>query len=441
MTDDTYKIYNNYNEKELKKIIYLKLNIFQIFAMFRRGLFYSYMTVYLRYFIGLSITNTTLFATIPMILNSTFQTFVWGTISDKIKKRKMLIILGEFLAGIFTIFVWFFHYKVSNKLIAGNIIIYGMAFVEIFWSMSNLGWSVYISDVFSESERTIIQTKFTSYGALGRIIGVIFGGFFYNGFGLKYEGWGFYEGSLFFISSLFMFLSVIPLLNIPDSNIIFSLNKLSLNKNKDIGKFYGNDQELLEKETIKKDHFYNLKIKENIIRNENEYKLKFEGFYLNLFVLFIFSLLLINFGRNSISSLTNQYLSSPSGFYLSSKMLSFIITFYSLGLFIMGLFIKNVIKKFNDYYLFNFGILFALIYLLLYLFSKNIILIFVANFLSWGVASTLITAPIADFIIKSGKKDIEGYKGAFLSSIFILILGVLLYVVFFKKNKMIKNKS
>ncbi|MHA2273314.1 MAG: hypothetical protein ACXACI_15755, partial [Candidatus Hodarchaeales archaeon] len=54
------------------------LSSFQVLAMFRRGLFYTYLSIYLRFYLGLSVTETTLFATIPMILNVTFQMFVWG---------------------------------------------------------------------------------------------------------------------------------------------------------------------------------------------------------------------------------------------------------------------------------------------------------------------------------------------------------------------------
>ena len=48
--------------------IFLGISSFQILAMFRRGLFYSYLTIYLRHFLGLSVTTTTLFATFPMIV-------------------------------------------------------------------------------------------------------------------------------------------------------------------------------------------------------------------------------------------------------------------------------------------------------------------------------------------------------------------------------------
>ncbi len=60
------------------------ISSFQILAMFRRGLFYSFLSVYIREFLGLSVTETTLFATIPMAVSATLQALVWGRVSDRL---------------------------------------------------------------------------------------------------------------------------------------------------------------------------------------------------------------------------------------------------------------------------------------------------------------------------------------------------------------------
>ncbi|MCX8059074.1 MAG: MFS transporter [Spirochaetes bacterium] len=457
------------NEK-IKKDIFRSLTFFQIFAMFRRGLFYSYMTIYLRYYIGLSITETTLFSTIPMILNSFFQTFIWGPYSDKTKKRKNLIIIGELLAAFGTILVWYMHYIVNNLRNSGLIIIIGMSIVEIFWSMSNLGWAVYISDVYLYNERTLIQTKFISSGAIGRMIGVFAAGFLYDLFGLKYEGYGFREGLLFFLSSFFMVFSVIPLFKIPDSvNIYRKFGNFNL-ENKNNSK----NNNSLDNKFV---NYSNYLDESNINELKLDYSYKKEQLLINLFIVFIISLVFINFGRNSISSITNQYLKSPNGFNLSSQMLSYIINFYSLGLFMMSFFIKSLTNKFKDEILFIFGLFLAFLYLAIYVFSKKVIFIFLANllngiseniisstsytivskiipynrrgklfgyynstfFLSWGVASTILIAPIADIIIKSGKSDIHGYKGAFMCSIFLLFIGIIIFIIFLNKIRKIRT--
>ena len=56
---------------------FIGLSSFEMLAMFRRGLFYAYLSIYLRHYLGLSVTETTLFATLPMVLNVLAQTFVW----------------------------------------------------------------------------------------------------------------------------------------------------------------------------------------------------------------------------------------------------------------------------------------------------------------------------------------------------------------------------
>lgn len=82
---------------------------FQALAMFRRGLFYAYLSIYLRYFLGLSVTGTTLFATLPMIFNILSQTFIWGRFSDARQLRRTLILWGEATGALGTVLVWVAH--------------------------------------------------------------------------------------------------------------------------------------------------------------------------------------------------------------------------------------------------------------------------------------------------------------------------------------------
>ncbi|MCK5409492.1 MAG: hypothetical protein KAJ30_04445, partial [Candidatus Heimdallarchaeota archaeon] len=76
------------------------LSVFQMMAMFRRGIFYFFLSIYLYEFLGVSTTEMTLFATLPMIANIVAQSALWGRISDKFKKRRMLIFFGEIFAAI-----------------------------------------------------------------------------------------------------------------------------------------------------------------------------------------------------------------------------------------------------------------------------------------------------------------------------------------------------
>jgi len=128
------------NPKISLRSTFLGLSSFQLLAMFRRGMFYTYLSQYMIGPLGFSITAATLYATLPMFISVIFQNFVWGPLSDKFQKRRTFIILGEVLAGIGTIIVWFVHSIFSNLLLAGFTIIIGLMCIEAFWSMSNISW-------------------------------------------------------------------------------------------------------------------------------------------------------------------------------------------------------------------------------------------------------------------------------------------------------------
>ena len=160
---------------------FIGLSSFEILAMFRRGLFYAYLTIYLRHYLGLSVTATTLFATLPMVVNVLSQTFIWGRVSDHFQLRRSLIITGEVSAALSTLAVWYLHRLPDTPRFAGFIIIFGLTVVELFWSMSNISWSALISDLYTEELRGTIQRRLNSMGGLGRIMGIWVGGFLYEG--------------------------------------------------------------------------------------------------------------------------------------------------------------------------------------------------------------------------------------------------------------------
>ena len=117
---------------------FIGLSSFEVLAMFRRGLFYAYLTIYLRHYLGLSVTATTLFATLPMLVNVLSQTFIWGRVSDYFQLRRSLIITGEISAALGTVVVWYLHRLPETPRAAGFVIIFGLTAVELFWSMSNI---------------------------------------------------------------------------------------------------------------------------------------------------------------------------------------------------------------------------------------------------------------------------------------------------------------
>lgn len=404
--------------------------------MFRRGLFYTYLSIYLRDFLNLSVTETTLYATIPMIFSVIFQNFVWGPLSDRWQKRRSLIILGELLAGIGTIIVWFIHSLFSIFLIAGYVIILGLSCIEIFWSMSNIGWSALISDLYPLKERSKIMGDLTSIGGIGRIIGISIGGYLYD------NGFGFRNGPLFFIASLVMFISTIPMILTPEGGIKYSTNSST----------------------------EPLKINNNPVNQKSNYKL--------IFTIFIIALVFVNFGRNSIATIYSQYLILDDGFNVDSILLSYIANFRSVAVLITGVIAGRISKKFGDSKVFVIGVIFAVFSLLITGLTDQLLYIFIGSFLigtadviisassytiasdlippkiraklfgvynttfflSWGLATTLISGPLIDILINSGINDVIAYQTAFIvaaiiASIGFIIFLILILLIYIRKDK------
>ena len=388
--------------------------------MFRRGLFYSYLSIYLRHFLGLSVTETTLFATLPMGVNIIFQTFVWGAFSDKYQLRRTLIISGEILAGFGTILVWYGHTLTENLSLAGYVIIFGLSIVEIFWSMSNVGWSALISDIYRQEDRNTVQGRLASVGGIGRIAGVWIGGLLYDGLGLKYNGWGFYEGALFFVAGAAMFISVIPMILVPEGGIRSEIEDTSIPK---IGSS------------------------------------DIEG---KIFTIFIIAMIFINFGRNSIAVLQSQYLVLSSGFAVSSEVLSYIVNTQSVAMILTGFIAGWVGRKIGDGNSLLLGTALAVVSLFLLAIARNLGLIYVSNFLrgwsevmilassyafasilippekrakffgifnatyflSWGLPGTFIAGPITDLLLSYGASEAFSYQMAFVSAAIMTLIGL-----------------
>jgi MFS family permease len=421
--------------------IFFGISSFQILAMFRRGLFYSYLSIYLRHFLGLSVTETTLFATLPMAVNIVFQTFVWGAFSDKYQLRRTLIICGEVLAGFGTVLVWYAHTLTDTLILAGYVIIIGLSLIEIFWSMSNMGWSALISDIYRQEDRNTIQGRLASIGGIGRLAGVWIGGLLYDGLNLRYEGWGFYEGALFFVAAGAMFISIGPMLFVPEGGITY-------------GRENPSTLETYSSPSSDK-----------------------------VFMIFITAMVFINFGRNSIAVIQSQYLVLDSGFAVSSKVLSYIVNTQSAAMILTGLIAGWIGRRIGDGNSLMFGTAIAVGSLLIVSVTDDLVLIYMSNFLrgcseviilassyafasllipperraklfgvfnatyflSWGVAGTFIAGPITDILMGYGKSEVFSYQMAFLSAAIIALIGFiiqgLLLFVFIPRSLMVLPSS
>jgi MFS family permease len=418
----------DYNRIFMK--IFLGISSFQLLTMFRRGLFYTYLTIYLRHFLGLSVTATTLFATLPMILNVAAQRYVWGILSDRYQKRRSLIIWGEILGGAGTIILWYAHRLAGTKIMSGWVIIAGLCIIEIFWSMSNIGWSALISDLYQQHDRGKIMGKLESIGGMGRMAGVLAGGLFYDRMGTAFAGWGFYQGILFFISAGAMFLSVFPMFMVPEGGINKQHSPAATPKDPDYSS--------------------------------------------GIFMMFIAAMTLIHFGRNSVAVTMAQYLILDPGPHLSSLVLSHVVNLRSAGIVLAGLVTGLLLNMTGKRMLLAAGSLAAIVSLLIlgiadsmtwictssFLMGVSEVLILAASyelassyippsrrarlfsifnatlFLSWGTAGTLIAGPITDFMIYLGKTQAHAYKISFLAASIITAAGFgLLFLLFSMEKK------
>ena len=410
------------NSKYSLRSTFFGLSSFQLLAMFRRGMFYTYLSIYMRDFLLLSVTETTLYATLPMLMSVIFQNFVWGPLSDKFQKRRTFIILGEILAGVGTLIVWFVHSIVSNLLIAGYVIIVGLICIEAFWSMSNISWSALISDIYPSKDRSKIMGQLTSVGGFGRIIGISLGGLLYN------NGFGFRDGPLFIVAALVMFMSSIPMIFTPEGGI-----------------------KHIEK-----------------VEDENNDKTSQNFNFKTIFIVFIISLTFINFGRNSIATIYSQYLILDyPGFAVDSILLSFIANTRSVAVLIIGFLAGTLSKKFGHSRTLILGVVLAIFALVTTGLTDNLILIFVGSFfmgtaeviifaasyviasnliptksraklfgiynttffLSWGLAGTFISGPLIDILINNGFEEVISYQAAFIVGALITGIGLVILVV------------
>jgi MFS family permease len=392
----------------------------------------------MREFLNLSVFETTLYATLPMIMSIIFQNFIWGPISDKIQRRRTLIVLGEILAGVGTLVVWSVHFflailhtsgftfnllgiSYSALYISGYVIIIGLSFVEMFWSMSNIGWSALISDLYPSEKRSKIMGQLTGLGGMGRIFGIFIGGILYDG------GFGFRNGPLFFVASTFMFISTIPML-------LFSPEG-GIKQNRE-------DKQFLETEP-----------------NNNQKSVL-------IFVIFIIALAAINFGRNSIAIPYSQYLSLDTGFNVDSILLSFITNSRSVATLIIGFTAGVLSKRFGHSKTLIIGTSIGIIALIITATTSFLPIIFVGSFLigaaevliyassyaiasllipsrmraklfavynatfflSWGIAGTLISGPIIDILIRDGASEVFAYQMGFIIAAIICFIGLLIFI-------------
>lgn len=426
--------------------MFFGLGSFQALAMFRRGIFYTFLAVYLRSCLGLSVTETTLFETIPMILNVLFQTLVWGRLTDRLQLRRTLIIIGEIMASIGHVAMWYFHSIAPDPRSAGYVIIAGLTVIEIFWSMSNIGWSAFISDVYSTAQRNAIQGKLASIGGGGRIVGAMIGGLLYDGMGKTFPGWGFKEGGIFFASAIVMLVSVLPMLALPEGGIRYrSAGSGDAETEAEAGAESGASTGTSSTGTSS----------------------TATGGALRLFAIFLVAMLLINSGINTLGAFRAQYLDLDEGFAAPATTISLVVNMESAALIVIGFFLGTLGRRFGIKRLLVGGTVAGIISLLLHVAAPGMALIYLAAvfkgvsdgcvasssyafastlippekrgryfafynstfFLSWGLSATFITGPLIDGLIHAGSGTVFAYRAGLLSGAVLMVAGLCLLML------------
>ena len=423
---------------KLKGREFTGLSTFQILVFFRRAIVYTFLSIYLK-LLGLTTTEVTLMATVGMIANASTQSFLWGNLLDKYRRPLDFVAVGEFLAGIghlFMVFGYMYFLGLNQFMLAGYTIIFCLGGIEVFWSMSNVGWSALVSELTEIDERKKLMGQFSIIGGFGGIGGAFLGGFLFN------DGLGFADGSIFYIAALVMVIS---------SFIVYFSVRVEHNKT----------HQIVSISDPKKKH--SLSDLPSQLRTA--------------YIIFIVALIFINFGRNSIAVITSLFLSDPSAFGAGGEAIALYSNVGSIASMIAGLIIGSVVAKASDNKVMMAGIFLSIVGIFWLIVTPSFALSLLASFLigaaqviiqsasysivakmapeeyrgrlfayynatfflSWGIAATLVAGPVADLLIASGLSYADAYRGSFIVAIVLIVIGIgvlLLYLRYSKRNGM-----
>ncbi len=203
---------------------------FEFMVNARRAIFYTFLTLFMAEVLGADFIQLGLVITLPMLANAAMQTFVWGRFSDRIRRRRLLIVVGETTAGIGYLLIW------TNITIWA--IIVGLTIIEAIWSMSNTGWSALFADLTEPSIRSTLMGRINAVGIIGRIFGATVIGFLYD---VPLPGAGFYW--VFPIAAGIMFGSVITLVaTVPEVPSTITSTSLDMDPHRKITKLGWRDR-------------------------------------------------------------------------------------------------------------------------------------------------------------------------------------------------------
>jgi len=375
-----------------------------------------------------TVTSTTLLGTLNMMASALGQNLLWGKISDRYKLRTKLVIVGESIAATAYLIVFLIHRSfrdINADFTAGLSLIFGLSFLEFFWSMSDVGWAALLTDVTTPKTRGGVVGTLNFIASLGRMIGIIFAGFLYN------NGEGFRQGTIFYI--------VIAMLFVSATIMYITSRSAKTSKSKT------------------ENYVENINLKESLnAQHEKLYKW------------FLASLVLIVIGAACINQVFLLFLKLEEGLRASDQEMSLILTAWTLGGMITSLLCGWLADKFGRVKVLFFGFLLAIWTPTLYSLAINIpsmALVYGLNgvafwtiqtvgfafagdiipedkrgrllskyntvmALSWGPAGLFIGGPLADIQTKILNLPVHAaYVNTFYASSTIVAIGTLLFAV------------
>jgi len=420
-------------QQPTQKGTFVSLSLFRFLSFVRRGVFYTFMINYL-FDLMQTVTWTTLMGTLNMMTSALGQNLLWGKISDRYRLRTKLIIAGESIAAL-TYFVVFLIHKsfldAQANFTAGVSLILGLAFLEFFWSMSDVGWAALLTDVTTSKTRGGIVGLLNFIASLGRMIGIVFAGSLYS------NGEGFRHGTIFYVVIAMLFAS---------ATIMWIASK---------------------------------SVKTSVVRTEKTVVRKtvettFASCNEKIYKWFLISLIIIVMGVACISQVFLIFLRLPEGLNVSDSEQSFILTAWTLGGMLTSLLSGWLADKIGRVKTIFVGLSLAVLTPFLYSLASNVLamaLIYGVNgvgfwtmqtvgftfagdiipedkrgrlfsryntvmALGWGPAGLLVGGPLADIQTQRfGLPRHTAYVNTFFASSIIVALGTILFAVKVAKLK------
>lgn len=345
---------------------FLGLGSFEFMTFMRRGVFYTFMIYYLYDLLG-KITIVALLGTLTAVASMAGQNFLWGRIADRNKWRTQLIVTGEITAAVAYIVVYLSHKTLIDFGMgeaAGLVIIGGLSVLEFFWSMSDVGWATLVTDITTPEVRGIFIGVINFISSVGRMTGVLFAGFLYEG------GLGFRNGTIFYVVTAMLFAGA--------AIMVYSSRMIKSNHRK---------------------------VKDNEVRLEdpppNSAKSSLETDSSNGFIWFLIALIIIILGVASINQVFLLFLKLPQGLNATDEQVSLIISAYTLGGMAASLLSGRLSDKFGRLQTISMGLVLAVLTLLFYGLVPNVelmALVYGVNGVAFMTLQTVTFALAGDII-------------------------------------------